>query len=330
MPLTGADILIVEPLDTQAKAWLQQRHSVRLAPELARDPRALRQALVDVRALVVPPAVALDATTLQHAPELRVVGLLGHGVESIDVAACARAGVAIVRGEAAGAAAQAEFVIGALLALLRRVPVMTEDGALVGRELGGITVGLVGMVSATPLLVPLLEAFGSRVVGYDPAVHASDALWARWGVTPLPLRELLEQSEAVCVMLPYANRYRGLLGERFLPYCKPDQVLVSLSRSGLFDEVVLAEALDSGRLAAAWFDSVEPGALDPGRPLSLVENLQVTPHVAAITREARRRASWIVARRIDELLTARPSAQTEVRPAAEDDWPDLAGGAASA
>lgn len=326
---TSADVLIVEPLDAQATAWLQQRHDVRLAPELARDPRALRQALAGVRALVVPPAVALDANTLQHAPELRVVGLLGHGVESIDVAACARDGVAIVRGEAAGAAAQAEFVIGALLALLRRVPVQTEDGALVGRELGGITVGLVGMVSATPMLVPLLEAFGSRVVGYDPAVHASDALWGRWGVTPLPLRQLLEQSEAVCVMLPYANRYRGLLGERFLPYCRPDQVLVSLSRSGLFDEAVLAEALDSGRLAAAWFDSVEPGALDPGRPLSLVENLQVTPHVAAITREARRRASWIVARRIDELLTPRPSAQAEVRPAA-DDWPDLAGGAASA
>lgn len=330
MPPTSVDVLIVEPIDAQAMTWLQQRHRVRFAPELARDPRALRQALFNVRALVVPPAVALDATTLQYAPMLRVVGLVGHGVESIDASACARAGIAIVRGEAAGAAAQAEFVIGALLALLRRVPVLTEDGASVGRELGGITVGLVGMVSATPLLVPLLEAFGSRVVGYDPAVHASDALWGRWGVAPLPLRELLEQSEAVCVMLPFASRYRGLLGERFLPHCRRDQVVVSLSRSSLFDEAVLAETLDSGRIAAAWFDSVEPGTLDPGRPLSLVENLQVTPHVAAITRESRRRAAWIVARRIDELLAERPLPQPEVRPTSADDWPDLAGGAASA
>lgn len=330
MPPTTMDVLIVEPIDAQAMAWLQQRHRVRFAPELARDPRALRQALFNVRALIVPPAVALDTATLQYAPVLRAVGLVGHGVESIDAAACARAGIAVVRGDAAGAAAQAEFVVGALLALLRRVPVLTEDGASVGRELGGITVGLVGMVSATPLLVPLLEAFGSRVVGYDPGVHASDGLWARWGVAPLPLRELMEQSDAVCVMLPFYNRYRGLLGERFLPYGKPDQVLVSLSRSSLFDEAVLAEMLDSGRMAAAWLDSVEPGALDPGRPLAMIETLQVTPHVAAITRESRRRAAWIVARRIDELLAERPLPEADVRSLPADDWPDLADDAASA
>jgi phosphoglycerate dehydrogenase-like enzyme len=324
------EVLIVEPIDAQALAWLQQRHTVHCAPELARDPRSLRQALFNVRALVIPPAVALDATMLQYAPVLRAVGLVGQGAELIDAAACARAGVEVVRGAAAGAPAEAEFVIGALLALLRRVPVVTEDGAPVGRELGGCTVGVVGVVPATPLLVQLLAGFGSRIVGYDPSVHAADGLWAGWGVTPLPLRELMEQADAVCVMLPYFNRYRGLLGERFLPSCKRDQVLVSLSRSSLFDDAVLAEVLDSGRMAAAWFDSLEPGLLDAGRPLADVDTLQVTPRLAGITRESRRRGAWAVVRRIDEVLAARPLAAERVRPMPEDDWPDLADGAASA
>ncbi|HMM85064.1 NAD(P)-dependent oxidoreductase [Azohydromonas sp.] len=323
------DVLIVEPIDAQVMQWLQQRHAVRYAPELVRDPRAFRQALFNVRALVMPPAVALDATMLHYAPVLRAVGVVGNGVEAIDTAACQRAGVEIVRSGAASAAAEAEFVIGALLALLRRVPVVTEDGAQVGRELGGVTVGLVGLVPATPALVPLLAAFGSRVVGYDPAVHANDGLWARWGVMPLPLRELVERSDALCVMLPYFNRYRGLLGDRFLPFCKPDQVLVSLSRSSLFDEAALADVLGSGRMAAAWLDSVEPGLLDAGRPLSDIDTLQVTPHVAGITRESRRRGAWMVARRIDELLGERPDAAPEFRLPA-DEPPDLADDAASA
>ena len=87
-------------------------------------------------------------------------------------------------------------------------------GAPLLSELGGATVGLVGMTPAARPLSQLLGAFGSRVVGYDPAVHTSDGLWTRWKVEPLGLRELMEQSDAVCVMLTYFSRYHGLLGER--------------------------------------------------------------------------------------------------------------------
>lgn len=297
------DILIVEPLEPEVMQWLSERHAVRYAPEMAHDPRALRQALFNIRALIIPPSVALDAQVLHFAPVLRAVGRLSSGAENIDLDACSRAGVEVVRSVTAGAVAEAEFMIGALLALLRRVPVINAEGLLVGRELGGSTVGLIGMVPASRSLAQLLTAFGARVVGYDPAVHASDSLWGRWRVEPLPLRELMEQSDGVCVQLGYFTRYQGLIGERFLPFCRPHQVLVSIAHSSLFDETALADVLATGRMAAAWFDSMEPGALDPGRPLHDIDTLQITPRVASTTRESRIRSAWAVARRIDELLT---------------------------
>jgi phosphoglycerate dehydrogenase-like enzyme len=296
-------VLIIEPLDPAVMTWLVARHAVRFAPELARNPGALKQALAQVRALVIPATVALDAEMLAAAPKLKAVGRLSAGVENIDFDACARAGAEVVRPGDATAQAEAEFMIGALLQMLRRVPVVNAEGLLVGRELGGATVGLVGMAPAAQVLAPLLAAFGARVIGYDPVLHANDPLWARWRVEPVGLRELIEHSDGVCVMLSAFSRYQGLLGERYLGSCKVNQVLVSLASSSLFDELALAEVLGSGRMAAAWFDSLEPGLLAPGRPLHQIDTLQVTPRVASTTLESRVRAAWEVARRIDELLS---------------------------
>jgi D-3-phosphoglycerate dehydrogenase len=308
------DLLIVEPLEDEVTQWLGARYAVRYAPELARDPRAFRQALYNVRGLIIPPSVSLDPQALHYAPVLRVVGRVSAGVENIDLEACGRAGIEVVRSLTATAQAEAEFMIGALLSLLRRVPVVGADGLLVGRELGACTVGLIGMAPAARSMAQLLAPFGSKVVGYDPSLHASDPVWERWKVRPMGLRELLEASDAVCVQLSYFTRYHGLLGDRFLPFCKPDQVIVSIAHSGLFDEQALAHALASGRIAAAWLDSLEPGALDAGRPLAGMNTLQITPRVASTTRESRLRSAWAVVKRIDELLTAAPNAQSEFKP----------------
>ncbi|MFX5562862.1 hypothetical protein ABTD73_20650, partial [Acinetobacter baumannii] len=81
----------------------------------------------------------------------------------------------VVRSQASTASAEAEFAVGALLSLLRRVPIEGSDGLKVGRELGCSTVGLLGLTPAAEVLAQLLQAFGSRVMGYDPALHPSDA-----------------------------------------------------------------------------------------------------------------------------------------------------------
>jgi D-3-phosphoglycerate dehydrogenase / 2-oxoglutarate reductase len=322
------DVLVVEPLEDEVMRWLSERHAVACMPELARDPRAFRQALHNVRAVIVPHSVTVDAQTLHHAPMLRAVGRVSAGAENIDAEACARVGIEVVRSGSATGPAEAEFMMGALLSLLRRVPVLASDGVAVGRELGSATVGLVGMAPAARAMAQMLSGFGSLLVGYDPAMHASDSLWARWRVKPLGLRELLEQSDAVCVQLNYFSRYRGLLGDRFLPHCRPNQVIVSIAPSGVFDEAALAAVLASGRVAAAWLDSVEPGALDHGRPLAGIATLQITPRVASTTRESRLRSAWDVARRIDEVL-AGGSARSGFRPSAPGVPTDLQAGPAS-
>jgi D-3-phosphoglycerate dehydrogenase len=300
------DVLIVEPLDPEVLEWLGERHAVGYAPQLAQDLHDFRRQLLRVRSLIIPPSVPLDATAVLSAPLLRAVGRVSTGAENIDLEACAQAGVEVVRPVTASANAEAEYAVGALLQMLRRVPVVSSEGLLVGRELGATKVGIVGMAPAARPLAKLLAAFGARVVGYDPALHVSDSLWSRWDVVPTGLADLFETCDGVCVLLTYFSRYRGLIGERLLSACKANQVLVSLAHSSLFDDAALARALTHGQLAAAWFDSMEPGMLDPGRPLRHLDTLQVTPRVASTTLESRSRSAWAVARRIDEILAALP------------------------
>jgi phosphoglycerate dehydrogenase-like enzyme len=307
------DLLIVEPMEVEVLQWLQSRHQIRYAPELARDPRAFRQTLFNVRAAMLPAALRVDGETLSFAPMLRAVGRIGAGLENIDVDACALAGVELVRGNASTAPAEAEFMVGALIALLRPGMLNGREGG--GRELANATVGLIGLAPAARSISALLSGFGSRLVGYEPTLHASDPLWGRWRIEPVGLRELLETADAVCVQLPFYSRYQGLLGERYLPHGKPGQVLVSTSHSALFDEMALAKALRSGRLASALLDGVAPGLLDEGRPLHGLANLHATPRLAGYTKESRERSVWAVAQRLDEILGQTPPLAREMRTA---------------
>ena len=299
------DLLIAEPLEAEVLQWLQARHDLFYAPRLTEDRRVLADALAQARTAMLPAQIAVNARVLARAPSLRAVGRAVGGQENIDLEACHRAGVTVVRSPDATAPAEAEFMLGALLTLLRPNP--QSPVRVVGRELAHCTVGLIGMGTGARQFARLLQALGTTVYGYDPALHASDAQWQRWGVQPVGLRELFEQADAVCVHLPFYSRYAGLLGERNLSGCKVGQVLVSVAPIALFDEAVLAGLLNSGRLAAAWLDSVEAGPLAPGQPLHGAAGLVTTPRLASYTREARLRSAWGVARQLHDVLRRTPA-----------------------
>ncbi|WP_310461569.1 NAD(P)-dependent oxidoreductase [Sphaerotilus sp.] len=299
------DLLVAEPLEAEVLQWLQTRHDCFYAPRLTEDRKRFAEALAQARAVMLPAQIPVNARVLARAPSLRAIGRIVGGQEHIDLDACARAGVEVLRSPEATAPAEAEFMLGALLTLLRPNPLAPHR--IVGRELAHCTVGLVGMGPGARRLGTLLQSLGTQVRGYDPALHATGAQWQRWGVQPVGLRELFEQSDAVCLHLPIYSRYVGLLGDRVLPWCKPGQVLVSMSPIELFDEAVLADLLNSGRMAAAWLDSVGPGTLEPGQPLHGAAGLQTTPRLASYTREARLRSAWGVARQVHDVLRRTPA-----------------------
>ena len=206
-------------------------------------------------------------------------------------------------------------MIGALLSLLRRVPVAGADG--IGRRARARRrdhrPGRHGAGGA-------LDRPAARRLRLAHPRLRPGAACERPVVGPLarqpcrPARDARARPTCVCVQLDYFSRYHGLLGERFLPSCKPNQVrrqhraFAPVRRSSRWPT-----ALKSGRIAAAWLDSVEPGALDPHRPLHGIETLQITPRVASTTRESRLRSAWAVARRIDELLEAPTSAPADFK-----------------
>ncbi len=307
------DILLIESLTRGPAAWLGERHAVQYRPELATDPVALRRALYKTQALVLPRKVVVTRELLDFAPLLRVVARLHGATDNTDLEACRSRGVRVVGAASASVRSNAEFLLASLLLLYRRGIAATLAGDRhaepgLGREINGSVVGLLGLGPAALALAPMLRALGARLLGYDPAVHASSPMWERLRIQPVGLPQLLAQSEAVSVQILYASRYEALIGDAELAHCRPGQWWVGLSRSSLFDAQALARALADGRIAACVLDGAEAGFASRGTPLHEARNLFLTPRLGSFTTQARQRAAWYVAHRLHETLVRRPGA----------------------
>lgn len=302
------EILLLERLVPQAQQWLQDRHAVELRPDLAEaEPGDLRRAVYKARAIVLPRKAVVTREFLDFAPLLKAVARLHGGSDNTDLEACRERGVRVIQSGSANVRSNAEYLLAALLALFRRGLAESLGGqrhapVRLGRELHGSTVGLLGLAPTAHALALILQSLGARLVGYDPAVHHDAPIWSRLGVQPLPLADMLAQSDAVAVQVLYASRYRGFVNDKVLAHCKPGQVWVSATRSDLFDRDAFARALGDGRIEAALLDSSEAGFASRGSPLHECQNLYLTPRLGSSTREARTRASWYVAQRIHETL----------------------------
>lgn len=301
------DILLLETLAPDARAWLEARYRVDFQPGLADQPSALRKAIYKTDALVVPPSVMINRDLLDFAPRLKVVGRVHDGTENIDIEACRQRRIRVVQAAQASVRAQAEYLLTALLTLYRRelglsiTPHRRADVRL-GREIHDSVIGLFGLAPAAHTLATLLAPMGVRLIGYDPAIHHSATIWGRLGVQPVPLNELLATADAVSVQMLYASRFRGFINEHLLAHCKPGQLWAGISRASLFDTQALADALKDGRIDTCMLDSVDGRLTSPESPLAGLPNLLLTPQVSAHTRETRARGSWYLADRLHEAL----------------------------
>ncbi len=302
------DILALEQLPEETLQWLGSRGcEVRVAPEADSDPVQLLKLLPHARGLIVPRRFVVGSAVFGAAPRLQAVAHLGGGIDNIDLLTARRANVAVINPASVTVRSDVEFVLAALVLMNRRGLVshlFTQRDTLPkpGRELFGSTVGVVGLGPMTMTLVPILKAMGVRVVGYDPAVHASSGAWEKLDVPAMGLVELLQMADAVVLNVMYGMRYHRLLGEQYLRSCKPGQLWVSLTRSDIFDPDALAGAMREGRIDACVLDSVEEGFAAEGSPLHGMDRLMLTPRMARNTVQARARAAWFVVRRMHEVL----------------------------
>ena len=267
------------------------------------DRPALLSALADASAVLVRSATQVDAEAIAAAKELKVIARAGVGLDNVDIKAATEAGVMVVNAPTSNIISAAELTVGHILSLARHIP--AAHGALAdgqwkrskysGVELYEKTIGIIGLGRIGALITERMQAFGTRVVAYDPYVTAARA--QQLGVTLLPLDQLLAESDFVTIHMPKTPETTGMIGAAQLKLMKPTAYIVNVARGGLIDEDALYEALTGKVIAGAGLDVFvkEPPT---GSPLLGLENIIVTPHLGASTGEAQEKAGVSVAKSV--------------------------------
>jgi D-3-phosphoglycerate dehydrogenase len=268
------------------------------------------------------------AALMAACPRLRAVGRHGAGLDIVDVPAATRLGVAVVHAPGANAPAVAEHTLMLMLMCAKRaveVDRWTRDGDWRARrdarneELGGKTLGIVGVGNIGRRVAAFGRALGMRVLAYDKYVPGDEV--RRRGAEPVAsLEALLPQVDVLTCHTPLTEETRGMIDERTLGLMKPGAILVNTSRGPVHDERAVFEALASGRLGAAGLDvfNEEPSPVD--NPLFGLPTLVCSQHVAGVTVQANRAVGMqAVAEMLRVLRGERPEAL--VNP---DVWPRLA------
>jgi (S)-sulfolactate dehydrogenase len=305
-----AEVVITEFMDPAAVAGLTTEFDVHYDPELVDNQAALVELLGDARALVVRNRTRVDPALLEAAPRLAVVGRLGVGLDNIDVEACSQRGVEVRAAGAANAGAVAEYVIGASLSLLRgafRSSQRVADGdwprkEMVGFELAGRTLGLIGFGAIARVVAGKAAALEMTVVAHDPILAADDPGWNLAATRDLP--ELLATSDVISLHVPLIDSTRHLIDREAIAGMRVDAVLINTARGGVVDEVALLEALRSGQLGGAALDvfEAEPVGPDQRERFAEIPNLILTPHIAGLTAESQKRVGRVTADNVRDVL----------------------------
>jgi (S)-sulfolactate dehydrogenase len=300
------DIVISEFMDEAAIADIFAGRDVLYDPALVDKPEALGAALADARALLVRNRTQVRGALLAAAPKLVVVGRLGVGLDNIDVEACAARGIAVRPASGANDLSVAEYVITSALMLLRRAWLASDrvaSGAwprmdLIGRELAGKQLGLVGYGAIARMTAEKARGLGMTVAGYDPFLPADHPAWA--GARRMVLKDLLASSDVVSLHTPLTADTRRMINAEALAAMKPDAILINAARGGVVDEAAMVEALKAGKLGGAALDvfETEPVTAASGAMFQGVPNLILTPHIAGVTDESNVRVSAVTARAV--------------------------------
>lgn len=305
-------VVVSEYLPEPQLDRLRQRFEVVYDPDLYVDRHRLLGELADAAAVFIRNRTRIDNELLDAAPDLEAVGRLGVGLDNIDMEACLAADVAVIPAVGANAVSVAEYVMGAMLVLVRGVFDMTpsmvvgewpRQGHAFGRELSGKTLGLVGLGSIARQVALRAAVFAMEIVAFDPFLPEDDLVWADVG--NVDLETLLSTADVVSLHIPLSEGTRDLIDTATLAMMKPTAVLINTSRGGIVDEIALAAALRRRSIAGAALDvfSTEPLGPEPAATFAGLPNLLLTPHVAGNTDESVDRVADMIVAAVVDVLT---------------------------
>jgi D-3-phosphoglycerate dehydrogenase len=302
-------ILVTDEIDPEGVALLQSTPDlvVDVVPTL--PPEELLDRIGDYDAIVGRSATRITADLLRAGTRLSVVGRAGVGVDNVAMDTATSLGIAVINAPAGNTIAVAELFFGTVLTLLRnleRAGASMRAGrwdrsSLKGSELKGRILGIVGLGRIGGEVAHRALAFGMEVVANDPYIPPErfTSLRVRRADT---LDELLPQVDIVTVHTPLTDETRGLLDRARLRLLKDGAIVVNMARGGIVEDAALVDELSSGRLGGAVLDVFQKEPLVGEHPLRAMDNVVLTPHIGASTREAQRNVAVDVCAAVRDAL----------------------------
>ncbi len=288
-----------EELDDAAAAWLAERLDLR---RCAADESGFPALLAEAQALVVRTYTIVNDAMLDRAPNLRVVGRAGVGLDNIDLNACERRGVVVVNTPDANTQAVVELVVAFALDALR--PRVFLDRALplaewkrvrneliAPRQLGDLTVGVLGFGRVGRGTARVFEAFGCRVLYHD--IEDVSPV-GRLGAEPVDFETLLRESDILSIHVDDRAGNKDLIAAPQLELLKADALLINTSRGFVVNTEDLAAWLRAHPAARAILDVHHPEPFPGESPLLGLPNAHLAPHIGAATARAKQNMSWVV------------------------------------
>lgn len=270
----------------------------------------LKKIVGEYEGLVVRSATKVNADVISSATRLKIIGRAGTGVDNIDVAASTRKGVLVMNTPGGNTISAAEHTVSMLLSLARNIP--QAHGSLVqgrwdrkkytGVEVYEKTLGVVGLGKIGREVASRCQAFGMKVIGYDPVLASEIA--AKLNIELVSLEELYRRSDFITVHTPLTKETKALLNDETFPKCKKGVRIVNCARGGIIDEAALLRGLQSGQVGGAALDVFEQ---EPPKdnPLLQHERVVVTPHLGASTEEAQEKVAIQIAHQLADALKGR-------------------------
>lgn len=250
------------------------------------------EALKIADALVVRSATGVGSQVMEAAPNLKVVGRAGVGIDNVDVEAASARGIAVYNAPGGNTIAAAEMTMALILSLIRKIPEAERSmragewnrAAFQGTQLRGRSLGLIGAGRIGGEVARRCRAFDMDCIVYDPYLTQDRA--DELGVLLVELNTVLEDADVISIHVPLNSETRGLIDGDALARMKNGTVVINASRGGVIDETELAQALFEGEIAGAALDVYEDEPLPSDSPLRDAPNLVLTPHLAGSTVEA--------------------------------------------